>query len=375
MPEFLVTGDSPQGRTETVRLEAPTADAAVKRLQQQGYREIVLHTDDVSARYTQQSAVEETISPEEFVRLRNLGPLGNLLFLLRKMYAQNRPGHVVAIAVIAARRYFGWEWGFLDYLAIAWLAFPLVFALGAHFYFNSPKLYEQLLDAIAWGRWEEALQRIPSVRGKLPDEEVAFQEAQALAGLGRFDEAMKVLKPYSDGEAMPAWLYWGRISDVYHIAGKDELIIPAHEKAAELAPDNPTVLLDLAMALVRYQRESERPRKLVQQARTHALSDVLAIFADMIEGMIEVEAGNPAQARDLLEKSLSALAPFQSASPLIGAGIDRIHAYLALAHAGLGDHRRAAEHYRRAKPRLKALKSTDLIDRCEAALHGTPAST
>jgi tetratricopeptide (TPR) repeat protein len=367
MPEFLLSGRSLDGRQETVRLDAPSADMAVKLFKNQGYTEIVLHTDDVSARYTHQSDVAETISPKEYLRFRNMGPLGDVLFLLGKLYAQGWYFHLAAIGVIAVRRYFDWPWGVLDFVAIVWLAIPLVFAIGGQF-FNSARRYSQVVDAVSWGRWEEALERLPSVRKKIPSEEAAFLEAQALAGLGRLDEAIKVLKPYADGENMPSWLYWGRIGDVYYAAGKYELIVPAAEKAAELAPDNPTVLLDLAMALVRYRQDAERARKLLKQARTHALSDVLAVFADVIEGMIELELGNPSQARYLFDKALAALTPFQNATPLIGAAIDRTYAYLALAHAAMGDRDQATRYSRRAEPRLRALKSNDLIDRCETAL-------
>jgi tetratricopeptide (TPR) repeat protein len=223
-------------------------------------------------------------------------------------------------------------------------------------------------DAGKW-RWSA----YPACEGKSRPRKRAFIQAQALAGLGRLDEAIKILKPFADGQNMPAWLYWGRIGDVYYAAQKYELIVPAAEKAAELAPDNPTVLLDLAMALVRYRQDAVRARKLLLQARTHALSDVLAIFADLIEGMIELESGNPSQARHLFDKTLSALAPFRNATPLIGAAIDRTYACLALAYAATGDRDQAERYYRRAEPRLRALKSHDLIDRCESALELKPA--
>jgi tetratricopeptide (TPR) repeat protein len=374
MPEFLLTGRSLEGRKETVRVEAATADLAVKQFKNQGYSEIVLHTDDVGARYTHQRDVEDAVSPKEFVRFRNLGVLGDLLFVVRKSYAQGWYWHLAAIGVIAVRRYFGWPLGLLDIVAVIWLAIPLVVALGVQL-FGSARRYNEVVEAISWGRWEEALRRLPAVRGKIPVEETAFIEAKALAGLGRLDEAIKVLKPFADGQDMPSWLYWGRIGDVYYAAGKYELIVPANEKAAELAPDNPTVLLDLAMALVRYRQDAVRARKLLQQARTHALSDVLVIFAEVIEGMIELESGNPSQARYLFDKSLAALAPFRNATPLIGAAIDRTYGYLCLAYAAMGDRDQALQYYRRAEPRMRALRSDDLIDRCEAALQLKPVAS
>ncbi|MBW3599862.1 MAG: hypothetical protein KY475_21645, partial [Planctomycetes bacterium] len=144
--------------------------------------------------------------------------------------------------------------------------------------------------------------------------------------------------------------------------------VPAHEKAAEMAPDNPTILLDLAMSLVRWRRDAARAREFWEQAKTHALSDTLETFARMIEGMIAVESGEAENARNCLEQSIEELKPLRHATPLIGAGIDRAYAYLAIACAESGELAAAKKYYRRCKPRLRALGSNDLLNRCEAAL-------
>ena len=53
---------------------------------------------------------------------------------------------------------------------------------------------------------------------------------------------------------------------------------------------------------------------------------------------------------------------------MTGVLIDRIHAYLTLACAATGDLPAAEEHFRIAEPRLRAFETTDLIERCQAAL-------
>jgi hypothetical protein len=60
--------------------------------------------------------------------------------------------------------------------------------------------------------------------------------------------------------------------------------------------------------------------------------------------------------------------PFQYATPLVGVAIDGAYAYLALAHAALGDRPQAERCYQRAAPRLRARKSFDVLQRCEQAL-------
>ncbi len=368
--EYLLSGCSPEGKKETVRIDAPSADLAVKQLQKRGYEEIVLHTDDVSAHYTHASEVENEITPAEFVKFRYFGSwLDDALFVAWKLYKSGWMVYGAALALLVFRRVMDWPRGLTDYAAAIVVAFPLGFSMLAQI-FNPAHRYNRLIEALAWGHWEEVLLRLPRIRDKLPPEEGAFVEAQALAGLGRLNEAMTILKPFADDRQMPAWLYWGRLGDVYFAAGKPEMIVPAQEKALELAPDNPTVLLDLAMSLVRWRGDAARARDLLRQARTHALSDVLEVFSYAIEGMIELEDGNPAQARSLLEQTLDALTPFRHATPLIGSAIDRTCAYLALACAAAGDGKQAAGYYRRAEPRLHALRSTDLIVRCQQALRG-----
>lgn len=55
--EYIVTGRTPAGKRVTECVEAASADAAVERLKQRGYTEIVTHTDDVGALYSQQKKI------------------------------------------------------------------------------------------------------------------------------------------------------------------------------------------------------------------------------------------------------------------------------------------------------------------------------
>ncbi len=375
MPEYLLTGRSRNGKQETVRIDAPTADLAYKQFQKRGYHDIELHTDDVSAHYTRQSEFADEITPAEYLQFRYFGSwLDDALFVAWKLYNSGWIVYGAAAAFLMFRRIMNWPQGWSDYVALAIAAFPLLFGIGSQL-FNATHRYTRMIDALAWGRWEQVLTRLPRVRGSIPPEEAAFCEAQALAGLGRLDEALRILKPFADDQQLPAWLYWGRMGDVYFAAGKPDMIVRMQEKAFELASDNPTVLLDLATSVIRWQRDAERARQLLEQARTHVLSDVLEIFAKMLEGMIDLESGDPARAQMHFEDTLAALFPLRNATPLIGAAIDRTYAYLCLACAAQDELRAARRHFHRAEPRLRALGSFDLLQRCEAALRKGTLST
>jgi tetratricopeptide (TPR) repeat protein len=220
----------------------------------------------------------------------------------------------------------------------------------------------------AWGRWAEMLAALPPVRRSVPAPQYAFYEAKALAGLGQLDEALETVRPYADDPKTPAWLYWGSLADVFHTAKLGDRAIECLEKAVEHAPENPTVLIDLAMARLRYRRDAAGARPLLERARAHEISDLLAPFLIMVEGVLAVEENRPEKARELLEESARLAEPLRHMTALMGAAIDRIHTYLTLACAAAGDLPAAEGHFRMAEPRLRAFETTDLLERCQAAL-------
>src|SRR5262245_2141424 len=208
MPEYLASARNGDGKTVTERLEAASADEAVQALRDRGYDEIVLHTDDVGALYSKQSAVDPVITPREFLWFRDWpAPLAGFLIVTIKLYKQGWPWYLAALALLAYRSAQGLTWGALDVAIVIYVLFPALFALAAQFFRGAAGRYQWLIDAVAWGRWEEVLAHADSVGGQVAPEEVAFQKAKAHAGLGRLDEALRMVEPFSDGQRIPPWLY------------------------------------------------------------------------------------------------------------------------------------------------------------------------
>lgn len=374
MPEYLLTGVDPAGRTVTERVEAESADQAVHTLRDRGHTDIVLHTDDVGARYSQQARVAAHVSPREYVAFRHFrGYWDHVFFLTRKIYRGWWPVFVLAIAGIVARRWLNLSRE-LEITCWVLLAFPLVLALIGRL--TSPgRAYERIIEAHAWGRWDEVVRLLPTIKGKVPPHESAFREAQALAGLDRLEEALDIVEPFADGTEIPTWIFHARLVEVYHLAGKLDQIVPSIEKAAELAPDNATILIDLASALLRFRRDVVRARSILARARTHALSDMVEPFALLAEGMLLLDEGKAPAAQERFEQALAGMMNFRHANALMGAVIDRVYTYLSLAHAAQGNTADALEYFHRAEPRLRALRMNDLLARCQSALGqlgGTP---
>lgn len=373
-PEYLLSARNPRGRVVTECVEAHSGDAAVEALRGRGYSDIVLHTDDAAAVYTRYGKVAKRISPRDYVTLlRRRSLLDRVLFTTRKTYAAGWWVYTLLAAFFALLRATGQPWGSWGYLAAVYLAYPPVFALGAQL-LSPAQRYHRLLEAGGWGRWDEVLRLALALAAKLPPVDLAFREAQALAGLGRLDEALERVRPFADDFHPPAWLFQAFLGDVYLAARQPDEHLACLERALELAPNNPTVLLDAALSRLRYQREAAAAgaRSLIERAETHAISDGLAPFVDHAEGVRALEQSDADQARRRLEEALRKFRALRSSNPLLGAVEDRVHAYLALACAAQGDQSAAAEHFRCAEPRLRALAMGDLIVRCRAALTGPP---
>ncbi|MDG3007518.1 hypothetical protein [Paludisphaera mucosa] len=371
MAEYLVTGRDSAGRSATERIEAGSADDAVRIAREaRGLDEVVLHTDDVGALYSRQAAVAEVVSPRDYLRFRDLpAPIAGFLVVSKAIYRRSRGLILLAAAVLAYRRWRGWPWTAIDWLQAFVVIWPMIFAAAAQLLRERAGRYGKLIEAVAWGRREDALRAADGLKGsRVPPEELAFRRAQALAGLGRLDEALAVIATYGDGEAMAGWLYNGRLPEIYNAAKRPDDSRTALERAAELAPGNPSILLDLGGFEIRHGRNPRRARELPARAREHALSDVLTPFALALEGKILRDEGRPREAIPLLVDARRRLSALRHASPLVGGAVDYLDADLALALAAAGDVDAALRHARRALPRLQALKGVDILDRLRSAL-------
>src|SRR5262249_50047873 len=136
--------------------------------------------------------------------------------------------------------------------------------------------FRRVTEARAWGRWNEVLTSLPAFRDKIPAHEMVFMEAQALAGLGKLDEALNVIQELANDEQVPAWMYWARLAGVCATAHDFKASLAARQKAAELAPHEQVVLLDYATALVEHEHDPFRARQFLVEAKRHATSDSIA---------------------------------------------------------------------------------------------------
>lgn len=374
MPDYLISGVTPEGCKVTERLQAASADAAVKILRDRDYQQIVLHTDDVAALVMGQSSREHFLSPREAANLRYQGSLGVYWLYVRKFYGQG--GNlwprllVVAGIVLIWHRLAERPWGVIEVGILAFVALRLLlplFVSARLLWFGGLARHLRLAEARAWGRWPEVLRLLPQERAHMRPYEAALLEARALAGLGRLDEALHVLAPFAEDREVPKRRYWSGLAGIYFAARRKDESLAAMEKACTLAPDDALVLADLALSLLRRRRDTDRAEELLKRARSHAVSDHADGMIQRVEGMLALERGNLQEAQRLLEESLRKESAIKM-NPLARATVDKIHASLAVCHALQGHRALARKHFRRAEPRLRALAEEELLERCHEAL-------
>jgi tetratricopeptide (TPR) repeat protein len=366
MPKYLLSGTDDRGRQRTEVVTAPTADEATRRFKARGHSDITLHSDEVLGHLFNPKVLKH-LTPRDCLALGRVSRGQFLWRMTVKLYRSQWWMFLIFAALIVGRRVLDVPWGFIDTAVVSFLLLPPVIVLLGEL-FSPSRRFERAMAYNAWARWAEMLTALQGVRGIMPAAQYAFFQAKALAGLGRLDEALETVRPYADDSGTPAWLYWGQLADVFHTAKLGDRAIECGEKAVEHAPDNPTVLIDLAMAQLRYRRDAARARPLLDRAKTHEISDLLVPFVLMAEGVCTLEENRPERARELLDESARRAEPLRNTTALMGTAIDRIHTYLTLACAATGDLVAAEEHYRIAEPRLRAFDTQDLIDRCQTAL-------
>jgi tetratricopeptide (TPR) repeat protein len=365
MSQYLITGRDRSDRKTTECVEAASAQEALETLQARGWFDLVLHTDDHVARISRPQVFNQDLTPRDFLAFRYRGRLARLAALSAELYVKMWKLLAISLAVLAVRRALDAEWHLLDGLCIASFLLPPLIALN---WSRTSIQHHRLLTAISWAKWERALRLVPAVRQALPHHYVAWHEAQALAGLGRLDEAIEILRPFGDGQQIPPASFWIRMASVYRAASQRELALEALEKALECAPDDPVHMIGLANGLLHEQRDADRARRLLQRAAQHPISDQAQAFFLMGEGIVAIEEGDARRAIERLEDSLRRKRPFARANPASAAAADVIEGWLALAKVMSGDLTAARRHFRRAEPRLRAKKIDKLLARCQAAL-------
>lgn len=368
MLEFLVTCTDAEGKRETIRIQAGSSREAIEQCALRGYTDVTLHTDDAAAVAvaTMPAVDDEVMKPADLVELRSLSSLGFFWMLYGKSWNFLWWAQAPALAWLAYGAWRGTPLTWVGWLASAVLLLPPAVAAWLAF-FGPARKYDAMLEAMCWGRWQEVLDRVPALRGSVPDFELDMRSACALVGLGRFDDGMGLVRAHGNDPAMPLWMYLGRMSELYDLAQRYDEALQCHRDAWEDAPDNPTVVLDYALALLKQERDTELALRLIGEIEDQPKADLLAMVLPLLHGMAALNTGRDNDAANRLKEAEKNLRPMAKGSALVRFLVDMARTYRAIALAGLGRDAEADRLFAVVRPRLVAMNYTRLIERFQSA--------
>lgn len=254
----------------------------------------------------------------------------------------------------------------LGWMASALLLFPPAVAAWLAF-FGPARKYDAMLEAMCWGRWQEVLDRIRPLRGTVPDFELDMRSACALVGLGRFDEGMAQVRAHGNDPAIPLWMYLGRMSELYDLAHRYDEALQCHRDAWEDAPENPTVVLDYALALLKQERDTELAVRLIGEIENQPKADLLVMVLPLLHGMAALNTGRDNEAANRLKEAEKNMRPMAKGSALVRFLVDMTRTYRAIALARLGRGAEADRLFAVVRPRLEALNYSRLLERFQSA--------
>ena len=366
MPIFLLTATDEKGKRDTHRVDAENSQEAYHEYESNGFTDIVLHNDDAAAvassMFPPNAEVEKNLTPADLVNFQYQTSFDFFIFMLKKLFWQFRWGGLLAIIFLGLKWNNGSAFSYLQMAMFTLILCPVILAVWVA-YFSSARKYNQMLQAFSWGKWQEVLDRIPKLRGKIPDFELTGREAVAVAALGNFDQALEMMDHFVDSPEIPRWMYLGRLSELYEIVKDYDQVIKCMRLAYEDAPENPTVVIDYAYALLKYGNDNSLANQLLEDAEQQHMGELIELLLLYFKGILEVNLGNFHVAESHFLKCQSGLLPIAPSQPLLQLFVDLNRAYLAIALAKIGERKKAEEIYQLALPRLKALDSELIMNR------------
>ena len=367
MGQYLYTAEDSEGKKVTQRVEAPNLDYAKIRLEREGYRAIVFHEDEM---------IEEIkkIYSTNFNELPNYTPAIQLSDVQKQGFLHNvvvqiKVNQSILIPLFVLTAFGLWMGSTLLWVSLAldllMLAFLTVFTL--------PKmLFDSLVSAGQWAEWDKVffyaklLKRVTGlINLDVLNHEIDMRVATALAGKGDLAGALKLAQQYERDPKVPKWLYYARLASVFLVVKDYNKATECQLMAIELGPDSAGTLIDYALGLARYHKDTVRAREVLEQASTKEMSELATIFFSFCKGVILVEEQNYFEANFHLSESMKKIAPYENIPDLLA----EIKAYSAISLAKMGEREKAKMLFQQAKPMLLANKEAELINRCQQVLN------
>jgi tetratricopeptide (TPR) repeat protein len=368
MPTYLWTGKDKFGNKIVQRLETPTAEEAKSLLLERGYTDLELHTSDVKAAIRSRNSPVSRLSAEQELAL----------------HQRPAPDTLAGILVQIFRKH--WLYFGLWFLLCLYLEYQaeivlLIYGFGVGLFFLGRVLWpefpgywlKRLHIAAAWHRWEEVERAVRLLRWsnrwnpvKVPESHLARLQAEALAGRGKLEQAVKEYEKGALPPDRPKWLGLSLLSGVYDIGGNYDQAIACVREALKEKSD-PSLHLSLARWLIRRKHDYHGAQAAISEAEKFELTAQLKAHAELCKGVIELETGDPVKAKRFLDGAFR-LFDGHPRKWLMDRNLQIVQGFLCVASAKLGDLKSAREYYAASNAYLKASKNDELLEKCRLAI-------
>jgi tetratricopeptide (TPR) repeat protein len=371
MARFLWVARDRNGVVRAVRDEAATAEQSKAALEATGYTHVELKTDDLA--HAVQSVVGDpkaplsSISAEDEVRILEGGPSRSPVWravLLRNWRSLLMLTGLLVLGLVRHQR---------GMTALAVVLGGILVAC-AHALESRSRIYTRINDAKVWARWREILtllDRFDRLSRFLGNPQLAFEStrvrAQALAALGRKDEALRLFERYHGASHVPQFLYQSMLATVHDAAHDYDAALACRRAACDASPDTPAMWIDLAMHLARHTADVEGARAALTRAETRELTEMAKVYLPFVRGLIALRAERTADACRELEQAESGQIALVRLTPLSVGLLLLIRAYLCVACGRAGDTARARTLLAGVERFLTAHREDQLLADCRAA--------
>lgn len=375
MPDFMYRARGPRGERVTDSIQADSLADARTRLEARHYQGIEFYTGENAADIARMSAAGtgiEPAAPGEWSPADEIEAQGRRGTGAQVAWAFTK--HLIIFSLLSRWNYAsmrdGPPYGWLDWLGFAatplYAAFFLMMVLPL-------TIFTQMLEAAVWHDWKRQARWIGAarllrrlMRTGIPENELTFREANALAAQGNLSAALQRVEPLRQDPSIAEYLFLGRVSSIHEYAGDFSGGLRCLERAAALKPETPDVWIDLATFRLRRFGNAPGAREALAHAAGRELPEIARAMVEVAEGMAATLERDFAAGEERLRAASARFDKF--GIPLIKGIQAELKAWRAVALAGLGRKEPARKLFAEARPLLVAQRAHALIARAEAAL-------
>ena len=234
------------------------------------------------------------------------------------------------------------------------------------------RLYDQLLEARAWHRWDEVEATVKKIRSwrwftgeVIPSFEMLFSDARVLAGRGDLPAALEKVKPLEDDPDFDRAVFYGLLGSLFDIAHDLPGRKAVAEKMLALDPKSPVATIELATTLALHGHDPARAREVLAALDPADVKPFAQPHLDLVAGVIALDEGRAADAEKLLASADEGWRSF-AGNPLAKGFARILQGYHAVALRRLGRTVEAADQFTEVRAFLEAVEARDLLRRWAA---------